>query len=418
MPNPAFQEDAGGVADSDTGDGDTGESTGGETGDGTGSSSSGDTSDGPSETDTSDGPTTTDGMPMCGNGMVDPGESCDGEGVHNGDCVDCDIICDEGFDDCNGDPLDGCEVDLLSDTLSCGYCSHDCLGGECEDGWCLPVQVAEGQSGPYDIVVDEKNAYWVNRTGGTVMYAPKDGDGIPQQIAKSQEGPTGITVVGDDVFWTNNYAGTVMRAKLGDVAVVFAAGQNFPFAITSSDTHVWWTNHDSGAIHQKSINGGNESPAISMGQAGSRYIHYASNRVAWTAAAGGGSVAQFDLGDNGQGALAVGLGAEMGGLYSDGEWVYFAVPNPGYVAKVPTEGGDEPMQLADGLARPRDIVFDDELAYWTHQTGGEVVWRSRAGGEVELLAESPDQPWAIAHDEVSIFWTDLVDGSIWRVAKP
>ncbi len=38
------------------------------------------------------------------------------------------LTCDAGFGDCNGDPLDGCEVDTRSATADCGRCGRDCAG--------------------------------------------------------------------------------------------------------------------------------------------------------------------------------------------------------------------------------------------------------------------------------------------------
>ncbi|HJL35343.1 MAG TPA: MopE-related protein, partial [Polyangiaceae bacterium LLY-WYZ-15_(1-7)] len=48
----------------------------------------------------------------------------------SGSCVDsaCVLACDEGFLDCDGDPLTGCEVDPASDAAHCGGC-----GSACED---------------------------------------------------------------------------------------------------------------------------------------------------------------------------------------------------------------------------------------------------------------------------------------------
>lgn len=46
--------------------------------------------------------------------------------------------CNPGFGDCNGNPSDGCEVDLATDFHSCGACGAYCVGtyqnGACVDG--------------------------------------------------------------------------------------------------------------------------------------------------------------------------------------------------------------------------------------------------------------------------------------------
>jgi hypothetical protein len=54
--------------------------------------------------------------------------------------------CQPGFEDCNGGAADGCEANLQTDNLHCGFCAHTCGGGtSCSNGQCctaLPV-------GPY-----------------------------------------------------------------------------------------------------------------------------------------------------------------------------------------------------------------------------------------------------------------------------
>ncbi|MGH7439225.1 MAG: hypothetical protein ACRENE_26365 [Polyangiaceae bacterium] len=59
--------------------------------------------------------------------------TCSGSTCHTG-------ACDQGFADCNGDPSDGCEVNLQTDNAHCGLCINacsatsattTCIGGQC-----------------------------------------------------------------------------------------------------------------------------------------------------------------------------------------------------------------------------------------------------------------------------------------------
>jgi MYXO-CTERM domain-containing protein len=54
--------------------------------------------------------------------------------------------CHPGFDDCNQEDTDGCEVETASDDEHCGSCGNACAEGEsCQDGTCRePCEDADG----------------------------------------------------------------------------------------------------------------------------------------------------------------------------------------------------------------------------------------------------------------------------------
>jgi hypothetical protein len=73
---------------------------------------------------------------MCGMG-------CDLANAHSACSDGCYIsACNFGYDDCNIDPSDGCEVQVLADTNNCGSCGKLCKGlphasANCTDGNCV-----------------------------------------------------------------------------------------------------------------------------------------------------------------------------------------------------------------------------------------------------------------------------------------
>ncbi len=78
-------------------------------------------------------------------------DSCAADNADAGCAMDgaCALFsCDDGFEDCNGDFSDGCEVDLRNDDAHCGGCGFTCgAEGPCNDGLCdLMVELAAGQS--------------------------------------------------------------------------------------------------------------------------------------------------------------------------------------------------------------------------------------------------------------------------------
>ncbi len=60
----------------------------------------------------------------------------------------CAVECEKGFADCNGDPSDGCEVDLTTNAANCGACGVRCelgVGQPCIGGKCLMVDCETGE---------------------------------------------------------------------------------------------------------------------------------------------------------------------------------------------------------------------------------------------------------------------------------
>ncbi len=64
---------------------------------------------------------------ICGDGID---QNCDG--------VDEECVCEDGFEDCDGDPLNGCETDVMNDPQNCVACGVPCPEGYiCVDGDCV-----------------------------------------------------------------------------------------------------------------------------------------------------------------------------------------------------------------------------------------------------------------------------------------
>ncbi len=60
----------------------------------------------------------------------------------------CTTSCRQGWGDCNGDPSDGCEVNLSSDQRHCGACGNECdalAGQPCIGGQCAVHACGEGE---------------------------------------------------------------------------------------------------------------------------------------------------------------------------------------------------------------------------------------------------------------------------------
>lgn len=104
----------------------------------------------------------------CGDGTVnaDAGEQCEADGPQM-TCTACQVVCDDGFDDCNADvETDGCETSL-DDPATCGSCGNACGMAElCMDQGCVP-DVAT-------FLLSERNAStvweWDPATGSMMVF--------------------------------------------------------------------------------------------------------------------------------------------------------------------------------------------------------------------------------------------------------
>jgi hypothetical protein len=71
------------------------------------------------------------------------------------------------------------------DPHNCGTCGHDCMGGACQEGTCVPLPpgvLASGQASPTSIVVDDTNVYWINNgllTSPATLPNPVTGQPAP-----------------------------------------------------------------------------------------------------------------------------------------------------------------------------------------------------------------------------------------------
>ena len=68
--------------------------------------------------------------------------------------AECTFTCEEGHGDCDGDPASGCEVDLRTDTDHCGACGNACPEGlVCSEAACVRPRYGTGRDG--EMVLDE-----------------------------------------------------------------------------------------------------------------------------------------------------------------------------------------------------------------------------------------------------------------------
>lgn len=144
-----------------------------------------------------------------------------------GSCVDgtCELAsCAAGFDDCDGDPANGCESATATDPSTCGVCGYDCpTGDSCEDGICSSERVVSVSAGL-------RHSCALRASGEVVCWGANDlgqlgvGDTVDRPLPTRLAGPSDFVsiVAGNEYTCGIRAGGTVScwgdnsRGQLGD----------------------------------------------------------------------------------------------------------------------------------------------------------------------------------------------------------
>ncbi len=363
----------------------------------------------------------------CGDGVVDGPEECDGP-VPGGDCVACQVVCDEGFDDCDRMPDNGCEIDLTSQT-NCGACGRDCLGGACAASLCQPVDLAQSQGQPLGLHVQGEFVFWTNvgddfGAGEVAGHAITPG-GPPTQIASGLSFPE--TVVADDskVYWANtfgdtaeggigqaNYDGTGAIAQWRDAS---EAGNTR--LLLDSPTQIFALRLGDGPVVASkvldttvSVSGGSAFGGFFDGT----FLYWADN--------GAGEIRRADVSDGAPFAVeTLVTGQTLAyAVYVHGDTVYWTTDgtNGGFNGTVRSRliDGGPTLDIATDVDQPEDLVVDDTHVYWVEwEPNGRVERAEHDGSNRVVLATAFSA--GIDHDDTAIYWVDQTGGRIRKLAK-
>jgi hypothetical protein len=258
---------------------------------------------------------------------------------------------------------------------------------------------------PYGIAVDNANVYWANYgTGadaGTIMMCAVAGcGGHPTTLASGQDGAYGVTVKAGNIYWTTQNGGSVMKCAVGACGtslIPLATGQDTPTNITVDATNVYWTNDDTpiGTVVKCAIGGCNNNPiTLAAGQT-----------------------------------YPFGIAVDTANVY----WVNYtgaALECPISGCPLSADGGSSPTVLAAGQNESNGIAVDTTTVYWANEgvyntstnsyTNGAVMKCSVngcGGNPTALVSAQAGVPYAIAVDDMSIYWTDYGGGYVMKLAK-
>lgn len=350
----------------------------------------------------------------------------------------CGFACLAGWSDCDGNPANGCEVDIAYDIKNCGVCGNVCGAGPCISSECSTV-LASGLNFPADVAIDGTSIYWVSwgngplYTNGSVQKMALAG-GAVTTLASNEKDPSGIAIDGTSIYWTTSDVsamgvGAVRKMPLnGGAITTIAPSENNPFYIAVDGTSVYWTdygsppNYTDGAIRKAPIGGGAIS-SLATGQPAPIDIAVDQTRVYWANAGTGptyadGSVNSVLLGGGAVTALATSQKLPYGVGVSATQ-VFWTTGNDFSVWSAPLGGGAS-TKLAGGT--PLLLAVDATNVYYTSYTANSPITRvPQAGGATTDLTAGLNHPFGIAvdgaHAYFSVQGAAANAGSIMRTGK-
>jgi hypothetical protein len=333
--------------------------------------------------------------------------------------------------------------DVSSDSLNCGACGRDCLGGACEDGACKPVPLATGEGAVTRIAVHGPTAYWVNDQGivracewlscqssvRTLAFTGDGGYGPPSTSL-------GLGVDGTHVYWSFYYHSFIYRCAVGGCPAgpeAFASGPavGFPYGLVVDDTNVYWT-EQSGHSVLRCPKAGCPAPEVltPSPEILPRALTQDGDSVYWVAAGIPGEPpgilarAPKDAMDGGASVATYQLESPRG-VAVRGSTIYYAEWGPVTDAGAQTQGKISrvtgpsiPVIVAGSQAQPTPLTLDDEALYWGNQGDGTIRRCALAGcsGMPEAIASGQLLPSGIAVNEKAVYWCTL-DGAVVMLAK-
>jgi len=323
-------------------------------------------------------------------------------------------------------------VDRTTDAKNCGSCGHDCLGGTCELGTCLPFQLANGQGHLTAIMLDASHVYWGGV--GIVGQTDKSTVGAMKTIAMSSADSLGIG--GGRIYWAYgpgaqptysscalpNCAGGVMTSTSGasfyTTVIGDQTGQKIFWEASYPASTISWSVQSMDVATKMISTLLTDLPETSPLAIDDEFIYLTDGGTNLEKVPFAGGVPTMLAAKDPS--VSVHLIAVCGphlywASYSPSNVYAVPLPNGLGAATGPMFAAGIPGQIIDGLA------CDNSGVYWSNQANGQATTivmcpHDGCNGSPTVLALGQDRPSGIATDTKAIYWVTNA-GGVFELAK-
>jgi hypothetical protein len=317
----------------------------------------------------------------------------------------------------------GWAADFKTDRANCGRCGHDCLGGDCSDGVCQPVTLAQNEMQLGAIAVEGTTAYWV--AGSDVHKCAVSGcGGVPTTVGSSTQRVSGLAVVSGHVAWLTGevlFTGDVYACSTdgcGGSPLKLGTGtsNSNPTSIAADTNVVYWSNEEAKGTIVSAPWGGGPTSVFAGARTYPTKLAVDATSVYWVEDTSTSyQIIACPLGTCAGGPRVVTTDMGVSVLTSNGKSLVWQ-SNSG-IAACDLPACASPKILSPVGPSTPALALDDAFVYWVDGSGLlKECALAGCGGNATSLASGQTGVYGITTDALAVYWTSA--GRVLKVAKP